>query len=146
MESLVYFSSFLGAALEGELSLVAALQTSYRGYTNLYGILLTAFAGTLTADWFFFLNGRYNAGPFLQKRPRMQSKVEKFNRSLDPYLYGLLLFYRFIYGFRMVLPLVFGLGPVSLKKFALFSLLSTTLWLGFVSLLGHFATNLSGWF
>ncbi len=139
----MYLSSYLGAIFEGEFSLVTALQASFRGHANAYAVLLTAFAGTLTADWFVFLNGRYNAEPFLRKRPKLQKKIIGINTYLDKRLDWLLLFYRFIYGFRIVLPLLFGLSPVSVKKFALFSLLSTSLWLGFVLVISHFISWLT---
>jgi membrane protein DedA with SNARE-associated domain len=47
-----------------------------------------------------------------------------------------MLAYRFMYGFRVVLPLVFGMSEIPTRRFALFSLISTALWLSALGMLG----------
>lgn len=54
----------------------------------------------------------------------------------------LLFLYRFMYGFRIVLPLLFGLSNVPIAQFALYSLTSTIVWIFIFSLLSYFFSGL----
>ena len=140
--SLGYLGAFIGVILEGEILLLSVLQTANLGYTNLYGIIVAAFLGTLLGDWFFFLTGRRRGRAFLENRPKLQAKFQKANRMVEKNSTWLLLSYRFIYGFRVILPLSFGISAIPLRKFAIFSLISTILWLSMILYFNHFLASL----
>ncbi len=142
IESLGYLGAFLGAFMEGELMFLAAIQTARMGYLQYPLVLLAVFMGTQTADWFFFLSGRKQGGRILERRPSWGSKVRRISGLVERRSNWLLLTYRFMYGFRIVLPVLFGLSSISTRKFALFSLLSTTLWVGTFGSLGYFLAEL----
>lgn len=143
LESLGYLGAFLGSVLEGELALITTLQTAHLGYTNFYGILLAAFLGTQSVDWFLFLTGRHQGQGYLEKKPKLQSKLQYLERVMDRHDQWLLLSYRFLYGFRLALPLLFGISDVPLPKFAIYSLISTLIWITVIGNLGYYL--LSGW-
>ena len=144
VDLLAYLSAFIGALLEGEVALVTSLQASRMGYANFYGILLAGFIGTLLADWFFFLSARLKGRAYLQNKPRIEVQLNKMNHHMDRHANWLLLFYRFIYGFRTALPILFGLSDIPIRKFALFSLISTVLWICYVGTLGHYVADWLG--
>ena len=137
-ESLGYLGAFIGAIFEGEIAIVASLQATHVVYTNFYGILLAGFLGTISMDWFLYLNGRYNGRNYLNKRPKLQVRLDKMNLYMDRYTNWLLFFYRFMYGFRIALPLLFGLNSIPIRKFAIYSLISTVLWISLLGVLGHY--------
>jgi membrane protein DedA with SNARE-associated domain len=63
-------------------------------------------------------------------------------RQFNKWGYFLLLTYRFMYGFRVVLPLLFGLSGVKPLRFAFYSLTGTALWISFFTVLSLFFTGL----
>lgn len=138
MDLLAYLGAFIGAMLEGEVSIVAALQVSQLGYSNFYGILIAAFLGTQIMDWLLYLTGRYNGRAYLLKRPGVQAKLQKMESYMRRYGDWLLFLYRFMYGLRYGLPLLFGISAVPVRKFAFFSMLSTTVWIGLIGVVGHY--------
>lgn len=130
--------------LEGEIAILTALQSANLGHTNFFVVLVLAFLGTQILDWTMFLIGRNNGRTYLRKRPKLQAQVSRLQPQLDRYGNGLLLVYRFLYGFRYAVTLLFGLSTISTQKFALFSLLSTTLWLSILGIFGHYLTTWLG--
>ena len=144
IELFSYLSAFFGAMLEGEVAIMASLQISRLGDSNFYGILIAAFFGTQLMDWSIYLSGRYNGRAYVQKRPKVQARLDKMDIYMDRYANGLLFFYRFMYGFRIALPLLFGLSAVPIRKFAIFSLLGTLLWLSLIGTFGHYLSTWLG--
>ena len=144
LTSLGYLGAFFGTMLEGEIALISALQTAQLGYTNFYGILAAGFLGTLVTDWFFFLSARRGGKKMVENKPKLRSKLNRINGMLDRYGNWLLLFYRFFYGFRIALPMLFGLSNIPTKKFAFFNLLSTMLWLSMLAFLGQYIAQWLG--
>ncbi len=139
IESLGYLGAFLGAFLEGEILLLAAIQAAVAGYLNFFGVLLAFGLGTLAADWTFFLAGRRTGARYIERFPRLKPRFERMEGVVFANATILLLLYRFIYGFRIVLPVLFGLSKrISLRKFAVFSFVSTLLWIGVYGTLGYF--------
>ena len=138
VESMGYLGVFLGAALEGEILLLTFVQLGRLGYINLYITVFIFGLGTLVTDWFFFLAGRKQGRRFFDKRPKMKAKLEQMDSILQKRQRFLLTFYRFMYGFRVVLPVLFGLSRISLKHFAVYSIVGTVVWVASFSLAGYY--------
>ena len=145
LESFGYFGVFLGAVLEGEVLLISALQTARLGFLNFNLVLLFGFLGATCTDWTLFLLGRHQGQAFLEKNAHLMPKIRKMDQKLQRYGNWLLLFYRFMYGFRIVLPVVFGLSSLHVRRFALVSFLSTLLWIILLGTLGHFIADWLQW-
>lgn len=137
LESLGYLAAFFGAIFEGEASLITALQTARLGYTSFYGILLAGFLGTVCVDWSLFLGARKKGRSYLKNNQSLQGKLDRMDNVMVKHSNWLLIFYRFLYGFRIVLPVLFGLSGITIRKFAIFSLISTLLWLWVLSIVGY---------
>jgi len=136
LESLTYLGAFFGAILEGEVSLITALQSARMGYSSFYGILLAGFLGTVCIDWSLFLGARKKGRAYLKDKQRLQGKLDRMDHVMVKHSSWLLIFYRFLYGFRIVLPVLFGLSGITIRRFAIFSLISTLLWLWVLSMVG----------
>ncbi len=141
VQSLGYFGAFLGALLEGEILFLAVVQTVKMGYLHWYPAMAAIFLGAITADWFFFAVGRRRGQVYLQRSPRLYKKVKKISALFERFPIPLLLTYRFIYGFRTVLPLLFGISSVPVPTFLLLSLLSTVAWVVTIGWLGYHLTE-----
>jgi len=138
---IAYLSIFAGAVLEGELVYISAIQAAQAGYVDLYGAIAAFFLGTFCTDWFYFLTGRKQGRRYLERNEKLQLKATKIDHLLARYGTLLLLSYRFIYGFRIVLPLLFGASKLSSRRFLLFSLLSTSIWVTLYGWIGYYFTN-----
>ena len=141
MNLVAYLSIFAGAVLEGELVYISAIQAAQAGYVDLYGAIAAFFLGTFCTDWFYFFTGRKQGRRYLERNEKLQLKAAKIDHLLARYGTLLLLSYRFIYGFRIVLPLLFGASKLSSRRFLLFSLLSTSIWVTVYGCVGYYFTH-----
>jgi membrane protein DedA with SNARE-associated domain len=130
MESITYFGILAGAFLEGELAYFGVLEAVRRGIFPLREAILVFFIGTYATDWGYYLVGKYLGTRFLAHRPKLMQRTQFLRGAVAKNPLFWLLTYRFIYGWRIVLPLLFGLGGISPWLFLVTSLLSVVCWLG----------------
>lgn len=142
LQSLGYLGAFLGAVMEGEIVLITFIQLARLGYLNLYLVIGAFSLGTLVTDWTCFFIGRTKGRQFFVSRPKWKSQFDKMDRLMSKREQTLLLTYRFMYGFRFVLPMLFGLSSVSIRRFLVYSLLGNFVWVGLFATLGYFFAEL----
>jgi membrane protein DedA with SNARE-associated domain len=123
-----YPALIAGLLLEGETVLVLAAFLAHRGYLNLSLVILMGFLVTFASDQFFFWLGRTKGGQFLASRPAWKQNVDKAKSLLHRNTTLLFLGFRFMYGLRTVLPLVFGLSQFDPKRFAVLNFIGAFLW------------------
>jgi membrane protein DedA with SNARE-associated domain len=136
-----YLALALGILLEGEAALLAASFAANRGYMVISLVILTAFLITLSLDWGYFFLGRFKGRAFLMKRPQLLKKVEKVHHWIERNPRGLMSGFRFIYGFRMVIPLIMGTTQVNTRQFMILSAISTFVWAIAFGLAGYFLSS-----
>lgn len=141
LQSLGYLGAFIGAVLEGEILLITFVQLGRLGYLNLYLAVFSFAIGTLATDWFFFFVGRKRGRHFIENHPGLRDRFNRMDQLLGKKQKLLLIFYRFMYGFRIVLPVLFGLSSISVRTFAIYSILGNIVWIGLFSLLGYYAAE-----
>jgi membrane protein DedA with SNARE-associated domain len=127
-----------GILLEGESFLLAASISAHYGYMNIYIIILLTILCTQLSDWFWFLTGRQRGLAIIQKRPMIQKKIKVIYQFIDKYPIPVLFFYRFVYGFRSIMPLVLGTSHVKKRHFFIFGLSSTIIWSSSFAALGFY--------
>ncbi len=123
-----YLAVYFGIFIEGETVMIASSLAAHRGYMDIFTVVFTGFIGTQTSDWIYFSIGRKRGKLFLNKRPRLKKRSNKINRWFHKYPILVMLGYRFLYGFRMITPLILGMSRIKTRKFALYSLLTTVIW------------------
>jgi len=132
-----YWVLFLGTFLEGEAILIFAGFLAFQGYLNIYGVILSALAGSFLGDQFYFYIGRVK-GPFLLKL--FTSFARKFRKALRLIeRYGTLIAFisRYTYGFRILLPIILGMTSFSSRRFLYLNLLSALSWAIIFSMGGY---------
>ncbi len=143
IESLGYLGAFLGSFMEGEILFLTAIQMAQLGYMHFPGVLLAVFLGTWTADWVFYWAGRSQGKRFIQRFPRLARKFQEMDQRLEKYD-GLLLFvYRFMYGFRVVLPVLFGTRGIPPLRFGIYSGVACLIWVSLYGTIGYFFAELA---
>jgi membrane protein DedA with SNARE-associated domain len=123
-----YPAIFVGAVLEGETVLLIAAVLAQQGLLDFQGVVLASGLGAFAGDQGFYHLGRRYGRPLLSRRPRWRRKIERASAFLDRHPRTVILLYRFLYGFRAVIPYLLGTGRCGPILFTVLSGLSAALW------------------
>jgi membrane protein DedA with SNARE-associated domain len=123
-----YAAVFIGAILEGETVLLIAAVFVQQGLFDFRGLLLASALGAFVGDQCFFHLGRLKGSRFLHHYPAWQRKMDQAARMLARRGKVVILFYRFIYGMRAVIPFLLGAGRCRVVLFTLLSTVSAAAW------------------
>jgi membrane protein DedA with SNARE-associated domain len=137
LESHGYWVLFVWTFLEGEAGLIMAGFLAFQGYLNIFGVILTALAGSFCGDQFYFYLGRLK-GPLLMKlfRP-IARKFRKALRIIEKYGAFVTFISRYTYGFRIILPIIIGMTNMEALRFLRLNLLSALSWSIIFALAGY---------
>jgi membrane protein DedA with SNARE-associated domain len=133
-----YWVLFIGTFLEGEAILIFAGFLAFQGYLSIYGVILSAFAGSFLGDQFYFHVGRLKGQALLRVFSSMARKFRKALRIIERYGSFVAFVSRYTYGFRILLPIILGMTKLSSRRFLILNLLSALSWAIIFSLLGFF--------
>ena len=132
----------IGTVLEGETVLTLAGFAAHRGYLQLPLVIVTAAIGGFLGDQCYFLLGRRFGERVFQHFPTFEPSAGRVTRLLDRHNLLVILSIRFLYGLRIVGPLVIGMSTVSWQRFLLLNLLGAILWSTALASLGYAFGNL----
>jgi len=132
-----YLALIVGCLLEGETILLLAGFAAHQGYLSLPLVILLAFASGTLGDQFFYLLGRHFGMRLLSRLPNAATRVDKVNRLLLRYHRGLIVAVRFMYGLRVIGPVIIGNSGVTPGCFVLFNMLGAALWATLVAGCGY---------
>lgn len=118
----------LGTLLEGETILIAAGAMAHKGLLSLPLVIVVALLGAYCGDLFWYLIGKKFGYPFIQKRPKLLSRLESTQKLLDRHGVLFVLAFRFIYGIRTVAPVLLGVVKYPFKRYASLNGLSAIVW------------------
>ena len=128
-----YWAVFLGSLVEGESIILTASFMASMGILSLRKIMLMAFTGTLIADQALYWVGKWYGESilvFLQGRfPSLRPYVQKAMGFLEKYKTAFILSFRFIYGIRIMSPVIIGSHRnISSQRFASLNVVAALLW------------------
>lgn len=133
-----YLAILVGTFSEGETILILGGISAHLGYLKLPLVIAAAFMGGYLGDLVFFFLGRRHGQAILQKFPRLQARVGKFQRLLERHHYFLILGFRFLYGLRTAAPLAVGLSRVPASRYLILDAISALAWAVAVGACGYF--------
>ncbi|MBK7652818.1 MAG: DedA family protein [Flammeovirgaceae bacterium] len=137
-----YLALLVGTFFEGETAILMASSLIYRGLFDFHLTILAAFLGSFISDWIYYLIGRLNGKYFLAKRPKLKAKVMPVTNFFHKHKLQILLSYRFLYGFRIIIPLVVGMSGIRPITYLFYSTLAGLLWATLVSTAGYWVGRL----
>jgi membrane protein DedA with SNARE-associated domain len=137
LEQYGYLALLIGTFMEGETSILMASSLIYRGVFAFPGTVLAAFAGSFISDWIYYLVGRLNGKYFLAKRQKLNARVKPVTDFFLKNKFQILFSYRFLYGFRIIIPVVIGMSGLRPLSFLLYSTATGLLWAATVSTVGY---------
>lgn len=133
-----YLAVALGSFLEGETMLLLGGFAAAQGCLNAGGVMLAGFAGGIAGDQLYFFLARRYGTRLLDRRQRWRELARRVEgrcmRHRDLFILG----FRFLYGLRIVSPILIGLGTVSAARYALLNVIGGTVWAVSITLAGVF--------
>lgn len=134
-----YAALALATFLEGETALLVASSLVSTGVFGGMETVFFGFFGSFVSDWMYFLIGRLNGTYFVEQRPALKAKLDPAHKFFQTHRLQILVSYRFLYGLRIVLPLMIGLTGVRPLYFLGFSLVAGLSWSSLVGGAGYLA-------
>lgn len=142
MESFIhdwgYIALFLYSFGGGMLGIAIAGVFAATGELNIYTVVIVAAASNFLGDQFLFTIARNNktyAKEMMQKHKR---KIALAHLMMRKYGSWTILFQKYIYGIKTLIPLTIGLTKFDTKKFMVFNIIGAVIWSLVVGLLAYF--------
>lgn len=137
-----YIILFLYTLGGGMVAIIAAGVLSYTGNMNLTFVIIIATISNALGDTLLFYLSRYN-----KKEIMPYFKKQKRNLALAQILFKkhggkIILFKKYIYGLKTLVPLAIGLTKYSFYKFSVINLISAFIWALSLGLLSYFAGDM----
>ena len=123
-----YLATFGVSVFEGETALILSGLSAHRGYLALPWVILAGALGGSVGDFIGYALGRKHAAELLARFPRLAPGASRVRTYIAAHPDMAVVAVRFLYGFRLVGPLVIGGCGISWLRFALFNLLGALLW------------------
>jgi len=137
LDSYGYLAVFVGAFLEGETILALAGLAASRGYLDFATVVAIAMVAGFLGDQFFFFLGRAKGQAILARFPRWSQRAGRLDAMLARWHAPLIVGIRFMYGFRILGPVMLGMGRVAAWKFLVFNFIGAALWAPLIAGLGY---------
>ncbi len=137
IDSYGYLAVFIGAFLEGETILVLAGLAAYRGYMDFAAVSIVALVAGFAGDQLYFFLGRAQGARILARFPDAQERAHRFDAMLARWHAPLIIGIRFMYGFRIVGPVLLGMGRVASWKFVVYNFIGAAIWAPLIAGLGY---------
>jgi len=123
-----YWALFVGTFLEGETFFLLGGIAARQGMLTPWGVALAALGGGFIGDQIFFLLGRWRGVELMASSRRLARKAVKARTLVRRHALALVLLSRFLYGFRMMIPLACGTSGVHWLTFLALNFASAVAW------------------
>ena len=137
VDSYGYWAVAIGAFLEGETILALAGLAAYRGYLDFYTVVVVAMIFGFLGDQFYFFLGRRKGAQILARFPDAKERAHRFDDLLRRWHAPLIVMIRFMYGFRIIGPILLGMGRVPAWKFMVFNFIGAAIWAPLIAGIGY---------
>ncbi len=119
---------FLGAAFEGETSVVTGGLLAHQHMLPLVGSTAAAVTGSFFADQLFFFAGRHYRDTKRVRRIAEKPAFAKALDTLDRHPTVFILGFRFLYGLRTISPIAIGTSHIPARTFVVLNAISALVW------------------
>jgi len=137
IDSYGYVAVLVGAFLEGETILALAGLAAYREYLDFTTVAVIAMLAGFAGDQLYFWLGRRKGQQILARFPDAQARADRFDALLARWHAPLIVGIRFMYGFRIVGPILLGMGRVPAWKFLVYNFIGAAIWAPLIAGLGY---------
>jgi membrane protein DedA with SNARE-associated domain len=132
-----YIALAIGTFFEGETAILIASSLIHKGVFQLPYTIFFGFFGSFISDWIYYLVGRFNGKYFVDRKPKLKAMVSPVTNLFHRYQLPILLSYRFLYGFRIIIPVVIGMSGLPPARFLFYTIVAGLFWATVVSTMGY---------
>jgi membrane protein DedA with SNARE-associated domain len=140
-----YLALALGTFFEGETALLVASSLAPSGLFAVPYTVFFGFMGSFISDWVYYLVGRWNGKYFIARRPALQARLEPVRSFFVKHQLQILFTYRFLYGFRIIIPVIIGMSHISPGRYLIYTIFTGLLWASTVTAIGYSAGLFLNW-
>ncbi|MFY0732025.1 DedA family protein [Pseudomonas sp. NFX15] len=134
-----YWAVFFGCLLEGETILILGGMAAHQHLLHLWPVIGWASLGGMLGDQILFWTGRYFGARLLPRLKRKQTAIDRVTTLIHRYPSTAVFAVRFLYGMRLVGPLVIGASGLSPIRFSLLNALGAGVWATVFASAGYWA-------
>ena len=134
-----YLAIFIGCLLEGETILILGGMAAHQHVLDLLPVIGYASLAGMLGDQALFWTGRYFGARLLPRLHKQQASIERVTQLINQYPTVSIFSVRFLYGMRLVGPMVIGACKVSPLKFACINLFGAVVWASLFANAGYWA-------
>ena len=123
-----YIILFVWCIMEGEMALIMAGILAHTTHMHIALAIFVAGLGGFVGDQIYFYLGRYNKKYIAKRLHTQRRKFAVAHIMLKKYGWPIIFMQRYMYGFRVIIPLCIGLTGYDAKKYAFINLISAWCW------------------
>lgn len=137
IEQYGYAALTIGSIAEGETITLLGGVAAHQGLLKLPLVIAAVALGGMIGDQVLYLVGRRYGDSLLQRFSRHQKQITKARRMINRRPWLFVIGTRFMYGFRIVGPILIGASHLPPKVFLPLNILGAVVWATLFSLLGY---------
>lgn len=123
-----YYAVLIGTFLEGETILLLSAYAVQHDIFNFWLLITVATIGSFIGDQFYYQIGAKFGHSFIHNRPKLAQKFHQASQWIDRYPTLSILFMRFAWGLRTVIPISFGIKKYPLPHYIMVNIAASFLW------------------
>lgn len=127
----------LGSMAEGETVTLLGGVAAHQGLLRFPLVVVSVALGGMIGDQVLYLLGRHFGGRMLKRYSRQHTKIRKAQRLIQRHPYLFVIGSRFMYGFRIIGPLLIGASRIPPKLFLPLNIVGALLWALIFTTLGY---------
>lgn len=132
-----YAALVLGSMAEGETITLLGGVVAHQGLLKFPLVVISVALGGMIGDQVLYLLGRRFGGRLLKRFSRHQARIRKAQRLIQHHPYLFVIGTRFMYGFRVIGPLLIGASGLPPKIFLPLNILGAIVWALLFTSLGY---------
>lgn len=132
-----YAALVIGSIAEGETITLLGGVAAHQGLLKFPLVVISVALGGMIGDQLLYLLGRRFGGRLLRRFSRQQARIRKAQRMIQRRPYLFVIGTRFMYGFRIIGPLLIGASRVPPKVFLPLNILGAIVWALLFTTLGY---------
>ena len=134
-----YLAIFIGCLLEGETILILGGMAAHQHVLKLLPVIAYASLAGMLGDQLLFWAGRYFGARLMPRLHKQQATIDRVTQLVNQHPTVSIFSVRFLYGMRLVGPMVIGACKVSPLKFTCINLLGAVTWATLFASAGYWA-------
>ncbi|EBT7098708.1 DedA family protein [Salmonella enterica] len=132
-----YAALIIGSMAEGETVTLLGGVAAHQGLLKFPLVAAAVALGGMMGDQLLYLLGRCYGGKILRRFPRYHTKIRRAQKMIQRHPYLFVIGTRFMYGFRVVGPLLIGASRLPPKIFLPLNIVGALIWALLFTTLGY---------